>query len=105
MLVLSRRANERIVFPSLGITVHILKLTPDRALPRCDGPETLRRIRADSRSVGMKVFSVSSTHPRELNIPAGPTGFDAWFAKPRNPRRLWDAMQASLCSSAPAHAN
>jgi DNA-binding response OmpR family regulator len=86
------------VFPSLGITVHM-------ALPRYDGPETLRRIRADSRSVGMKVFSVSSTHPREWNIPEGPAGLEAWFAKPLNPRRLWDAMQASLGSSAPAHAN
>jgi sRNA-binding carbon storage regulator CsrA len=27
MLVISRRANERIVFPSLGITVPILRLT------------------------------------------------------------------------------
>jgi hypothetical protein len=51
------------------------------------------------------MFSVSSTSPREWNIPDGPAGFDAWFSKPRNPRRLWGAMPASLGSPAPAHAN
>ncbi len=72
----------------------------DMVLPRCDGSETLRRIRADERYAGLKVFSVSSIPPREWNIPEGPAGFDAWFSKPLNPRRLWDAMQASLRFSA-----
>ena len=94
MLVLSRRANERIVFPSLDIAVHILKLTGSGARVGIEAPAEVT-VLCDERS----------THPRELNIPAGPTGFDAWFAKPLNPRRLWDAMQASLGSSAPAHAN
>jgi len=68
----------------------------DMAMPRCDGPQTLRRIRADVRYTGMKVFSVSGTAPRDLNIPEGPDGFDAWFLKPLNPSRLWDAIQESL---------
>ncbi len=70
----------------------------DMAMPRCDGPATLRRIRADERYRGLKVFSVSSTSPRELGIAEGPEGFDAWFPKPLNPRRLWDAMQEGLCT-------
>jgi len=95
--------EDALAYLEAGGRPHVVPL--DMALPRCDGPETLRRIRADSRYAGLKVFSVSSTHPREWNIPEGPAGFDAWFAKPLNPRRLWDAMQASLGSSAPAHAN
>ncbi len=69
----------------------------DMALPRCDGPATLRRIRADERFARVKVFSLSSTPPHELGIADGPTGFDAWFAKPLNPQRLWEVMQESVC--------
>lgn len=68
----------------------------DMSMPRCDGPATLRRIRADERHSRLKVFSVSSTSPRELGIAEGPQGFDAWFSKPLNPRRLWDVMQETL---------
>lgn len=68
----------------------------DMAMPRCDGPTTLRRIRGDQRYQGLKVFSVSGTSPRELDISDGPDGFDAWFSKPLNPRRLWEAMQRSV---------
>ncbi len=68
----------------------------DMAMPRCDGPATLRRIRQDERFSGLKVFLVSSMSPHEFDIPEGPEGFDAWFSKPLNPGQLWDAMQASL---------
>ena len=75
----------------------------DMAMPRCDGPETLRRIRADGRFSDLPVFSVSSTSPQELNIPDGPGGFDGWFPKPLNPRRLWDAIQAATRSAVAAN--
>lgn len=68
----------------------------DMAMPRCNGPETLRLIRADDRFARVRVFSVSSTSPRDLNVPEGPSGFDAWFPKPLNPRRLWDAIQNAV---------
>jgi carbon storage regulator CsrA len=72
----------------------------DMALPRCGGAETLRRIRTDRNLTGLRVFSVSSTSPRELNIPDGPDGFDAWFPKPLNPQRLWNAILAATQASA-----
>jgi carbon storage regulator CsrA len=75
----------------------------DMAMPRLSGPETLRRIRADGRFGGLRVFSVSSTPPSELNVPEGPGGFDGWFPKPLNPRRLWDAIQTALRSPATAN--
>jgi carbon storage regulator CsrA len=68
----------------------------DISMPRCNGPETLRRIRSNDRFAGLRVFSVSSTSPQEVNVPEGPGGFDAWFPKPLNPRRLWDAIQGAV---------
>jgi CheY-like chemotaxis protein/sRNA-binding carbon storage regulator CsrA len=75
----------------------------DMSMPRCDGPETLRRIRADERFAGLCVFSVSSTNPKAFNVPEGPAGFNAWFPKPLNPRGLWDAIQSTV--RAPASVN
>jgi CheY-like chemotaxis protein len=75
----------------------------DMAMPRCDGPETLRRIRADGRLAGLRVFSVSGTRPDALGAAGAPGGFDGWFPKPLNPRRLWEAMQAAAASPAVAN--
>ncbi len=68
----------------------------DMAMPRCDGPETLRRIRANDRLAGLRGFSTSSTSPQELRVPDGPDGFDGWFPKPLDPRRLWAAIQSTV---------
>jgi carbon storage regulator CsrA len=72
----------------------------DLRMPRCDGPETLARIRKDPRYAGLKVFAVSGTAPEEVGIRRGPEGVDGWFRKPLNPRQLWDAIQDSLHSAA-----
>ncbi|WP_246133876.1 response regulator [Lacipirellula limnantheis] len=65
----------------------------DMRMPRCDGPQTLRRIRNSARFEKLRVFAISGTSPCDLSIDAGPRGVDAWFAKPLNPRSLWDAME------------
>jgi CheY-like chemotaxis protein len=75
----------------------------DMAMPRCDGPETLRRIRADRRLTGLRVFSVSGTRPDTLDGSGAAGGFDGWFPKPVNPRRLWEALQAAAASPAVAN--
>jgi carbon storage regulator CsrA len=76
----------------------------DLRMPRCDGQETLARIRRDPRYAGLKVFVVSGTPPQEAGIrTSGPDGVDGWFPKPLNPRKLWDAIQDSL--SAPGAKN
>lgn len=67
----------------------------DLAMPRCDGVETLRRIRSNQNYSGLRVFSVSGSKPTEVNIPEGQAGFDAWFQKPLDPSRLWAAIQAT----------
>lgn len=72
----------------------------DMWMPRCDGPQTLARIRRDGRLKDLKVFAVSGASPLELGIKPGPDGLDGWFSKPLNPAALWDGIQASLVGPA-----
>lgn len=65
----------------------------DLGMPRCDGRETVRRVRTMERHAGLRVFTVSGTDPRSLGIPIGAGGVDGWFRKPLNPTRLWEAIQ------------
>lgn len=75
----------------------------DMRMPRCDGPTTLRAIRAEPRLADLRVFCVSGTPPQEMGVPTGPGGIDGWFPKPLNPRTLWDAIRRSV--SSPSAAN
>ena len=70
----------------------------DMMMPRCDGPTTLRAIRAEPRLSDLQVFCVSGTPPQEMGVPTGPGGIDGWFPKPLNPRTLWDAIRRSVSS-------
>lgn len=72
----------------------------DMIMPRCDGPETLRRIRRDARLANLRVFSVSGADPRRLGVPTGAGGFDAWFPKPLDPEKLWDAIRQQTTTAA-----
>ena len=74
----------------------------DMYMPRCNGPETVARIRRDPRLADLKVFAVSGTPPRDLGLPTGPQGVDAWFPKPVDPKTLWEAIQTHL-ANASAH--
>ncbi|MFO0929218.1 MAG: response regulator [Gemmataceae bacterium] len=64
----------------------------DLLLPRSDGRQTLAAIRNDPRLHDLRVFAVSGTPPESMGITTGPGGLDAWFPKPLNPRKLWDAI-------------
>jgi carbon storage regulator CsrA len=65
----------------------------DMAMPRCDGPTTVRRLRSSDRHRDLRVLAVSGTDPQQLGVPVGPGGIDAWFPKPLNPIRLWEAIK------------
>jgi carbon storage regulator CsrA len=47
MLVLSRRANEKIVFPSIGVTVHLLRINGKAVRIGIDAPPDLRILREE----------------------------------------------------------
>jgi carbon storage regulator CsrA len=70
----------------------------DMWMPRCNGPETVKRIRRDPRLDGLKVFAVSATSPQDLGVPTGPQGVDAWFPKPLDPQTLWESIQKHLAA-------
>jgi carbon storage regulator CsrA len=60
----------------------------DMVMPRCDGPTTVRRIRANPETARLKIFAVSGVSPQQLSVASGPTGVDAWFPKPVDPNTL-----------------
>jgi len=68
----------------------------DMWMPRCDGRETIRRIRTDQRLAGLKVFGISGASMEEVGVQQGQDGVDAWFSKPLDPRLLWKTMQGFL---------
>jgi carbon storage regulator CsrA len=74
----------------------------DLCMPRCDGRQTVARIRGDHRYRGLKVFAVSGTRPEEAGICTGPNGVDGWFPKPLNTRIMWETIrsQFAICSGA-----
>jgi carbon storage regulator CsrA len=47
MLVLTRRANEKIVFPSIGVTVHLLRINGSVARVGIDAPPGVRVLREE----------------------------------------------------------
>lgn len=68
----------------------------DLWMPRCDGEYAIRHIRGNPRYRDLKVFAVSGTKPQEAKVSIGPEGFDAWFTKPLNPTKLWEAIRSEL---------
>jgi CheY-like chemotaxis protein len=68
----------------------------DMHMPRCDGPATVRAIRASHDYAGLKVFAVSGTSPRKLGLKIVPDGIDRWFPKPVNPQYLVEQIQREL---------
>jgi carbon storage regulator CsrA len=60
----------------------------DMILPRCDGPTTVRAIRSNPATCGLKIFGVTGSDPSRLGLAEGPGGIDRWFRKPLNPEDL-----------------
>lgn len=68
----------------------------DMAMPECDGPETLRQIRANAKLQDLTVFAVSGSTPATVGLPSGPAGVADWFAKPLDPRRLVEHLRHAV---------
>ncbi len=66
----------------------------DMQMPRCDGAQTIRRIRNNPDMANVTVFVVSGTEPNEIWGDPGQRsrGFDRWFPKPLNPAALLQEM-------------
>jgi two-component system phosphate regulon response regulator PhoB len=79
----------------------VLERRPDLAIvdmrmPKMDGLEVIRRIRADEESNGIPVIALSA-RVREANIAEGlDAGADEYMNKPFSPKELVELVQAKL---------
>lgn len=67
----------------------------DMQMPRCDGKETLVRIRQLPRFRDLPVFAVSASPPDTLGLSIGADGVDEWFSKPLDTPRLLRSLRQS----------
>ena len=70
----------------------------DMAMPRCDGPTTVRAIRQDPAFARLKIFAVTGHSPDEFPVESGPAGINGWFCKPINPQVLVHDLTRELDS-------
>lgn len=75
----------------------------DMGLPRVSGQQAVGWIRQQPQWRGLKIFAVSGADPADLGVPLGRGGVDAWFHKPLNPRRLWEAIQQEMAATSKAN--
>lgn len=64
----------------------------DLALPNMDGFELLTHIRSEQSLRHMRIIGVTAFYTPELEQRAEQYGFDAFFPKPLNPRKLTGAL-------------
>jgi carbon storage regulator CsrA len=95
MLVLSRRAEEKIVFPALGVTLHLLRIKGNVARIGIDAPENIRVLREEleDRS-GARPAARSPVH-RQRNLLSQLTLSLHLFGKQRE-RGLHKEAEATL---------
>jgi CheY-like chemotaxis protein len=65
---------------------HLVML--DLSMPGMDGWQTLAAIRADARFSQLSVVAATAYYAVDMDQEAHNAGFDAYFEKPLNPRRL-----------------
>lgn len=70
----------------------------DMAMPRCDGPTTVRAIRQDPAFARLKIFAVTGHSPDEFPVESGPAGINGWFCKPIDPQALVHDLTRELDS-------
>jgi carbon storage regulator CsrA len=70
----------------------------DMAMPRCDGPTTVREIRRDPAFGGLKIVAVAGLPEEDFNLGRGSAGVDRWFRKPVDPGLLLRCLKQELAS-------
>jgi carbon storage regulator CsrA len=60
----------------------------DMRMPRCNGRETVEKIRAHAKWRTVPVIAVSGTAPEAEGLSIGPDGVNAWIPKPVQPQKL-----------------
>jgi two-component system cell cycle response regulator DivK len=69
-----------------AVDPHLVML--DLSMPGMDGWQTLAAIRSDARFSQLPVVAATAYYAVDMDQEAHDAGFDAYFEKPLNPRRL-----------------
>lgn len=75
MLVLSRRCNETIVFPELGITVEVLRVKGNTVRLGIKAPDSVRILRGELQSI-VNEFE-DTTHPAIVDTMTPPSALQS----------------------------
>ena len=67
MLVLSRRTEEKVVFPALGITVQILNIKPHQVKIGIDAPRSVTILRQELEAGSFSAGEQSDSHANLLS--------------------------------------
>ncbi len=94
-----------LVLPSLGAALaalrnddnHIAALVTDLHMPRHDGFELIRQLRAELRYASLPVLLISGDSDPQLPERALAHGADAFFSKPYSPAAVRRKLEQLLC--------
>lgn len=73
----------------------------DMKMPRMDGPEFVRTVRADPKQRGLAIFALSGLEPDQVDLPSGFHGVNRWYRKPIDPRQLVHDVAVYLTEATP----
>jgi CheY-like chemotaxis protein len=96
---------ETMVLPSMGAAMvalrnadnNIAALVTDLHMPRNDGFELIRQLRAEGRYARMPVLLISGDSDPQLPLRALAHGADAFFSKPYSPAAVRRKLEQLLC--------
>ena len=66
----------------------------DMRMPRCNGRETVERIRQHATWRSLPLIAVSGTSPEDEGLTIGRDGVDAWIPKPVQPAQLVQRLRS-----------
>ncbi|MFM9966641.1 MAG: carbon storage regulator [Planctomycetaceae bacterium] len=92
MLVLSRRPGPKVVFPSLGVAIEVLRSRGSVTRLGIEAPDDVPVLRDDIRLHDLRVFAVSGSSRDEFGQSTLPV--DGWFSKPVRIDALLQAVRA-----------
>jgi carbon storage regulator CsrA len=101
MLVLSRRAGEKIVFPNIGVTVEVVKLQGNVAKIGVNAPPSVRVLRhelKDRSTSATAELSQPSLTPHELNNRLNQISLAMHLFRRQRAAGLMDESEATLAS-------
>ena len=74
----------------------------DMAMPRIDGPSTIRLLRDSESHRSLSVYGVSAGTPDDYGLTFGQQGVNGWFQKPVNAELLVETLRSEIDLTEPS---